>query len=104
MTIAPQLGALHTTESGRVLFSEQVLVTGLSEKSYKKECQEKNLSIGSKPIIFLLGIQPNCLYVHSRSESGLPQAKGFASSPRVKRSINCSPLWFHFAVTTSIVF
>ena len=30
------------------------------------------------PVDFCLGIQPNCLNVHSYSESGLPQAKGFA--------------------------
>jgi hypothetical protein len=50
--------------------------------------------------LFFLGIQPNCLNVHSHSESGLPQAKGFASSPCVKRRTNGSPLWFHFAVVT----
>ena len=55
--------------------------------------------------IFCLGIQPSCLNVHSYSESGLPQAKGFVSSPRVKRRVNCSSLWFHFAVVTApIVF
>jgi hypothetical protein len=55
--------------------------------------------------IFCLGIQPNCLNVHSHSESGLPRAKGFASSPCVKRRTNCSSLWFHFAVVTApIVF
>ena len=55
--------------------------------------------------IFCLGIQPNCLNVHSYSESGLPQARGFASSPSVKRRSNCSSLWFHFAVVTApIVF
>jgi hypothetical protein len=72
-------------------------------KSYKKECQEKNLPIGSKPIIFSLGIQPNCLNVHSYSESGLGRVKGFALSPRVKRSFICSSLQFHFAVVTAPV-
>ena len=71
----------------------------------KRECQEKNLPIGSKPIIFFLGIQPNCLNVDSSSESGLGQVKRFALSPRAKRSFNGSPLWFHFAVVTApIVF
>ena len=57
------------------------------------------------PVLFCLGIQPNCLNVVSSSESGLLQAKGFALSPCVKRSINGSPLWFHFAVVTApIVF
>lgn len=53
------------------------------------------------PVGFCLGIQPNCLNVHSYSESGLSQA----SSPSVKRRSNCSSLWFHFAVVTApIVF
>ena len=57
------------------------------------------------PIIFFLGIQPNCLNVHSSSESGLGRVKRFALSPRWKRSFNCSSLWFHFAVVTApIVF
>src|SRR5262244_1219512 len=55
--------------------------------------------------IFCLGIQPNCLNVRSYSESGLPQAKGFALSPGLKRRSNRSSLWFHFAVVTApIVF
>ena len=54
---------------------------------------------------FCLGIQPDCLNVDSYSESGLPQVKRIAFSPRVKRSINGSPLWFHVAgVTAPIVF
>jgi hypothetical protein len=78
---------------------------GLPEKSYKRECQEKDLPGGSVPILFCLGIQPNCLNVASCSESGLLQAKGFALSPRVRQSINGSPLWSHFAVVTApIVF
>ena len=56
------------------------------------------------PVLFCLGIQP-ILNVVSYSESGLLQAKGFALFPRVKQSINGSPLWFHFAVVTApIVF
>src|SRR5215813_8264193 len=55
--------------------------------------------------IFYLGIQPNCLNVHSYPESGLAQMKSFASSPDVKRRSNCSSLWFHFAIMTApIVF
>jgi hypothetical protein len=46
----------------------------LPEKSYKRECQETSLSVGSVPILFCLGIQPNWLNVHSPSESGLAQA------------------------------
>jgi len=40
----------------------------------KRECQETFLSVGSVPILFCLGIQPNWLNVHSPSESGLAQA------------------------------
>jgi len=78
---------------------------GKSEKSYKRKCQDKYFSYGSMPVLFCLGIQPKCLNVVSYSESGLLQAKGFALFPRVKQSINGSPLWFHFAfVTAPIVF
>src|SRR5215472_5108364 len=64
---------------------------GKSERSYKKECQEKTFPLGSMPLhFFCLGIQPNWLYVHSYSESGLGRAKGFALSSRVKRRINSS--------------
>lgn len=57
------------------------------------------------PAFFCLDIQPNCLSVDFYSESGLPQAKRFPWSPRVKRRINCSLLLFHFTVvTTPIVF
>jgi hypothetical protein len=80
-------------------------VTGKPEKSYKRECQQKNLSVGSMPVLFSLGIQPNCLNVHSRSESGLIQAACPVSSPRMKRRYASSPLWFHFAVVAApIVF
>ena len=51
--------------------------------------------------LFGLGIQPDCLNVDSYSESGLPQAKRIALCPRVKRSINGSPLWFHVVVETA---
>ena len=44
------------------------------------------------PVLFCLGIQPKCLNVVSYSESGLLQAKGFALFPRVKQSINGSPV------------
>ena len=57
-----------------------------------RECQDKYFPFGSMPVLFCLGIQPNCLNVVSYSESGLLQAKGFALSPRVKQSINGSPL------------
>jgi len=84
----------------RVLSSFSLLLYGVGASdpvtSYIKECQEKNLPLGSMPAVFCFGIQPNCLNVHSYSESGLPQAKGFGSFPRVKRRINSSSLWFHF--------
>src|SRR5262249_10247950 len=57
------------------------------------------------PVLFCLGIQPNCLNVVSYSESGLLQAKGFALSPRARRSCDFYPLWFHVAVVPApIVF
>ena len=83
----------------------QVLRTRLPEKSYKRECQQENLSVGSMPVVFSLGIQPNCLNVHSRFESGLSQTACPVSSPRRKRRYASSPLWFHFAVVAApIVF
>jgi len=67
--------------------------------------REKPLPRLNADRFFCLGIQPDCLNVDSYSESGLPQAKRIALSPRVKRSINGSPLWFHIAVVTApIVF
>jgi len=48
-----------------------------------------------------LGIQPNCLNVHSYSESGLRQAQWRVSSPRAKRRYAGSSQWFHFAVVTA---
>jgi hypothetical protein len=53
--------------------SSKSWLTPLPEKSYKRECQETFLSVGSVPILFCLGIQPNWLNVHSHSESGLAQ-------------------------------
>ena len=38
----------------------------LPEKSYKRECQETYLTVGSLPTRFCLGIQPNRLRVHAR--------------------------------------
>jgi hypothetical protein len=49
----------------------------------------------------LFGIQPNCLNVHFRFESGLPQAESLISCPRVKRSYVSSSLWFHTLVVTA---
>ena len=42
---------------------------------YKRECQDEYFPCGSMPVHFCLGIQPNCLNVHSYSESGLGQEK-----------------------------
>jgi hypothetical protein len=49
----------------------------------------------------LFGIQPNCLNVHSRFESGLPQAESLISFRRVKRRNVSSSLWFHILVATA---
>jgi hypothetical protein len=78
--------------------------TRLSDMSYKRECQETTLSVGSVPILFCLGIQPNCLNVHPQSESGLPQAECPVSSPCAKRRYASSPLWFHTLVAAPFVF
>src|SRR6266849_2328648 len=75
----------------------------LPEKSYIRECQETSLSVGSVPILFCLGIQPNWLNVHFHSERGLPQAESPVSSPRAKRRYASSSLWFHFTVVTAPV-
>jgi hypothetical protein len=77
---------------------------GYPDKSYKRECQETTLSVGSVPILFCLGIQPNWLNVHPQSESGLPQAEYPVASPRAKRRYAFSPLWFHTLVAAPFVF
>jgi hypothetical protein len=41
------------------------ITTRLPEKSYKRECQETYLPVGSVPTLFCFGIQPNRLNVHS---------------------------------------
>src|SRR3989440_651593 len=46
------------------------------------------------PTLFCLGIQPNCLNVHSRFESGLPQAESLISFRRVTRRNVSSSLSF----------
>src|SRR6516162_816321 len=57
------------------------------------------------PVDFLSWHLAQLFNVVSYSESGLPQAKGFALSPGLKRRSNCSSLWFHFVVVTApIVF
>src|SRR5258708_39618109 len=53
------------------------------------------------PTLFCLGIQPNCLNVPSRFESGLPQAESLISFRRVKRRNVSSSLWFHTLVATA---
>src|SRR6266480_8167588 len=50
---------------------------------------------------FCLGIQPNCLNVHSRFESGLAQAESLISFRRLKRRNVSSSLWFHTLVATA---
>src|SRR6266567_9612299 len=55
----------HLSRHSAQLFERALLL----RESYKKECQEKNLPhwLDAGPIC--LGIQPNCLNVHSYSES-----------------------------------
>ena len=62
---------------------------------------KKYLPFGSVPIHCCLGIQPNCLNVHSRFESGLPQAESLISFRRVTRRNVSSSLWFHTLVATA---
>src|SRR5215467_4696249 len=81
-----------------------LLCCSISLLSYKKECQEKSALLRLDADLFFLGIQPNCLNVHSYSASGLAQVKGFSSSRHARQRINSS-LLFHFAVVTApIVF
>ena len=49
----------------------------------------------------LFGIQPNRLNVHSRFESGLPQAESLISFRRVTRWNVSYSLWFHTLVATA---
>ncbi len=49
----------------------------------------------------LFGIQPNCLNVHSRFGSGLPQAESLISFRRLKRRNVSSSLWFHTLVAAA---
>ena len=72
-------------------------VSSFRKRSYKKECQERNLPLRLDAGPICLGIQPNCLNVHS-SESGLPQAQCRVSSPRAKQRYASSSVWFHFTV------
>jgi hypothetical protein len=82
---------------------------GPGERGYRpspiKRNVKRKISPSAQRRSICLGIQPDCLKVDSYSESGLRQAKPIALSPRVKRGINGSPLWFHVAVVTApIVF
>jgi hypothetical protein len=61
----------------------------------KGNVKKKISPFGSVPTLYCLGIQPNCLNVYSRFESGLPQAESLISFPRAKRRyVSCS-LWVH---------
>jgi hypothetical protein len=53
------------------------------------------------PTLFCFGIQPNCLNVYSRFESGLAQAELLISFRRAKRRNVSSSLWFHTLVVTA---
>src|SRR6266851_9355643 len=81
---------------------------GAQDRAYrtspiKRNVKRKTSPPGPMPVLFRLGIQPNCLNVHPRSESGLPQAESPVSSPRAKRRYASSSLWFHFTVVTAPV-
>src|SRR6267143_329577 len=46
-------------KSPRRLGADTFLSRHSAQSSYKRECQETNLPVGSVPILFCLGIQPN---------------------------------------------
>jgi len=50
---------------------------------------------------FVSAFSPTCLNVHSRFESGLPQAESLISFRRVKCWNVSSSLWFHTLVATA---
>src|SRR6266576_806977 len=50
---------------------------------------------------FVSAFSPTSLNVHSRFESGLPQAESLISFRRVTRRNVSSSLWFHTVVTTA---
>ncbi|MCU1318159.1 MAG: hypothetical protein JWN63_3481 [Candidatus Acidoferrum typicum] len=51
--------------------------------------------------LFCFGIQPNCLNLHSRFESGLAQDESLILFRRVKRRNVSSSLWFPTLVATA---
>jgi hypothetical protein len=55
-------------------------IVALSDKSYKKECQEKTSPLGWMLVHCCRGIQPHCLSGHAYSESGLPPDECFVSA------------------------
>src|SRR5258708_24449696 len=67
-----------------------------SDSPIKRNVKRKTSPIGSIPTHSCLGIQPHSLSVYAYSESGLPQAELFVSSPRAKRRYASSPLWVSF--------
>src|SRR6267378_5673811 len=61
------------------------------DKSYKKECQEKNLPHRLNTHPFLSLHSAPLLERALLTESGLPQAEPYVSSPRAKRRYASSP-------------
>src|SRR5258707_9188382 len=68
----------------------------ISLSSYKKECQEKNLPHRLNTHPFLSRHSAPLLERALLTESGLPQAEPYVSSPRAKRRYASSPLWVSF--------
>ena len=96
-----------TNSNGRLAFltdGSQLPGSRKIGKVLLKGMSREKCSLRVDADLFFLGIQPNCLNVHSYSASGLAQVKGFSSSRHTRQRINSSFL-FHFAVVTApIVF
>src|SRR5258708_34139303 len=105
MTWAGERGEQHRSFQSPGLFF--LLTLPFIERGYRRSPIKRNVKRQTSPpspmpVLFRRGIQPNCLNVHPRSESGLAQAECPVWSPRAKRRY-ASSLWFHFAVVTAPV-
>jgi hypothetical protein len=63
--------------TSRDVASRCLWTTQLVRLAPHQEIRNKYFPCGSMPVLFCLGIQPNCLNIVSYSESGLLQAKWF---------------------------
>ena len=88
--------AKSLTHSARMQLEPLGRVVDFSDQSYKKECQEKNLPHRLNTAPFLSRHSAPLLERALLTESGLPQAEPFVSSPRAKRRYASPPLWVSF--------